>query len=115
MQDSWGDLIEIHIGFLDREIPKKVPPVRKGDIYYFRDWIKPDRPSRRIKYIHIPPHLVQPIIFGRFYYKDVILKKLHSVGFILEIQQSWITRPIRAAEEYTQERDEKDDMPPTLP
>jgi hypothetical protein len=113
-----GDLIEIHIGFWDLRngtVPETVPPIRVGDVYYFRDWIRPDTASRPIRYIWIPPHLQQPVIFGRIYYRDVIFKELFSVGFILEIVlQTWVTRPIRAAETYTEERDEPTDQPPTI-
>ena len=113
-----ADLIEIHIGFLDvydRPIPKIVPPIRSGDVYYFRQWIKPYTERHHIRHIYIPEHLHRPVIFGRLYYRDVIFKKRISTGFILEIVlQTSEARAIRAPEAYTEERDESADQSPRI-
>jgi hypothetical protein len=106
-----GELIEFHIGFLDGDIPQEVPK-ENITIHYYLDWIKPDSGNRPIKHIPIPDNLVKPIIFGRFYYRDIFLKKLHSSGFIYDIPNMDTSRPIRAPRAYTEERDENSGEPP---
>jgi hypothetical protein len=110
-----GELLEIHIGWLDEQIPDIPPPITKDNVVHFQDWVKPDTASRTIFYLRIPRTLEAPIIYGRIYYKDIIEKRLHSSGFILKITSEVGTEPIRASVTYTEERDEANGIPEPLP
>jgi len=106
-----GELFGYYINFLDVEkdsdIPKQIPAVPKERIFYFRDWIKPVPESRPLPTrLMIPTDFHHPIVYGRFFYKDVITTKFHSSGFIYRFGNSADTMPILAPEAYTEEREE---------
>jgi len=101
-----GNIIEIRWGFFSANaIPAFVPAFQELHFYY--DWIKPDLWRPGIHLVAVPGNIPNPVIFGRFYYRDVF-NKSHSSGFILQIHPNGASTPIRAPAAYTEERDEPD-------
>ena len=81
--------------------------LRYGAPHFYYDWIKPDDWRPGIHVINVPPNIPDPVIYGRYYYRDVF-NKSHSTGLILQIHSNGGSTPIRAPAIYTEERDEPD-------
>jgi hypothetical protein len=92
-----GKLLRYGIGFCDFS---SIPVNPEYEMVEFLDWIGPATQSRPMILIPIPQKLDNPVIFGRFYYKDIFGKD-HSSGFILRITQAG-TEPILAPTAYTE-------------
>jgi hypothetical protein len=92
-----GELLQYGYGFCDL---KDIPPKPDYTIQNFHDWIGPGTQSRNLVPIKIPVELSEPVVYGRFYYKD-IFGSCHSSGFILKITDVG-TEPILAPAAYTE-------------
>jgi len=101
--------LEIHVGFINGSIPDLPPPVEEAYTRFVQEWVRPgaDEP---IKYYHSLPldEGPLPFVFGRVYYRDIVLRKRHSVGFIYELSGLEGTRGTRAPAVYTEQREEPD-------
>ena len=100
-----AELIKMEFGFCEAD---NIPPTPQYTILkFFQDTIKPSDSSRHLEGmdVPIPPSLKRPVIFGRYYYRDIFTRDdepLHSCGFILEIRGGKRTTwPIEAARAYT--------------
>jgi len=71
-----GELIEYGIGFCEEGKVPLTPDYKRKSHH---DWIQPGRGHRPIDWIQMPEG--QPIVYGRFYYRDVFGEE-HSCGFI---------------------------------
>ena len=106
-----GEIVDVRVAFLDGDIPAEPPSFAEGEIHYANFWLKPDTQNHSVKLVPIPG-LNRPIAYGRVFYRDIIQKKLHSCGFILEITSADGSQPIRAPRAYSEDRDEPEDEAP---
>jgi len=100
-----AELIRMEFGFCEAD---DIPPVPKYTVSrFFQDAIKPSDSSRYLEGmdVPIPANLKKPVIYGRYYYRDIFTRDdepLHSCGFILEIRGgARTTWPIEAPRAYT--------------
>jgi hypothetical protein len=99
-----GYIVELRWEFCEADaIPPR--PIY-GPPHFYYDSINANSWSGGIHSINVPPTFVNPVIYGRYYYRDVF-NKSHSSGFILQINPTnGETKPARAPAVYTDERDE---------
>jgi hypothetical protein len=77
-----GELLEIALEFCDAA---SIPPQPIYNRQRHRDWYGPGTQSRAIIRIPIPANISNPVIYGRFYYRDIFSDQIHSCGFIQNI------------------------------
>src|ERR1700676_3107572 len=83
-----GEVIDIRISIRGGDIPEIPPDFTIEEAKYCNFWIKSDLTSHALKYIPVPGEFKEPFVFGRVDYRDILLKKLHSSGFIMKITQN---------------------------
>ncbi len=100
-----GELIRMEFGFCEAD---NIPPVPRYTVpRFFQDNIRPSDASRYLEGmdVPIPLGLKTPVIFGRYYYRDIFMRDdepLHYCGFILEIRGgARTTWPIEAPRAHT--------------
>jgi hypothetical protein len=91
-----AEILEYGIGFCEAET---IPSQPNYTVTNFQRWIAPGTNGHPIIKIPIPQEFARPVIYGRFYYKD-IFRDQHSAGFILELDRT-ASKSILAPEEYT--------------
>jgi hypothetical protein len=72
-----GELTQIGIGFCDAFA---VPPTPDYTLLYFQEWIGPGVQSWPLHRIPIPANFSSPAIFGRFYYRDILVTDTRPVS-----------------------------------
>ena len=116
-QISQGDTIQVYSGHFQLEVNNhgKTPGnlfqysvrfcnadcIPKSPIYEWinwSDWIGPGTQSRPIMTFKVPEELSNPVVYGRFRYRDIFGDE-HSSGFILIITD-YGTQPIVAPQAY---------------
>jgi hypothetical protein len=93
-----GELLELAFGFCESA---NIPPEPVYEKQYFHDWIAPGTTSRPIWRFAVPEHIAHPVVYGRFFYRDIFGNRVHSCGFIQTIDRSGATAPIQAPAAYT--------------
>lgn len=82
-----GEIREIALEFCNADSVPLEPIYNKHDYVRrpHRDWYGPSTQSRRMFAVPIPKDIPNPVIYGRFYYRDIFSDKIHSCGFIQSI------------------------------
>jgi hypothetical protein len=99
-----AEIISFQVGFCEfAAIPEAPNYTIDRD---FRDFLPPGRFNYTLAFIGVDPALNDPVIFGRFHYRD-IFGSTRSSGFILRIDRAnGRTTPINAPPAYTAETEE---------
>jgi hypothetical protein len=92
-----GEITEYGIGFCDASA---IPAAPSYQFVHFQGYIAPGTNGHPIDYVQIPTNLNRPVVYGRFYYRDIFGGN-HSCGFVLEITDL-NSRPIVAPAAYTE-------------
>jgi len=104
-----AELIEVRVGFLpNKYFPPAPPPVRPDRIFYLNFWLSPDTRNHTVQLVPIGEER-SAAVYARIYYRDIVLGKRHSSGFVCEISDAYGAQPVRAPRAYSEERDEPDE------
>jgi hypothetical protein len=76
-----AELWDLAINWCEFDKVSDLPELPTYKWYFFRDAVQPGIGSRPLKFLKIPTGLSKPVIYGRYYYRD-IFGDGHSNGFI---------------------------------
>jgi len=89
-----GRLLEIAVDFCDASAIPLIPNyTRRTNL----DFIGPSTQSRPYGGFAVPKNLVNPVVYGRLWYRDIFSEEIHSSGFIQGLSRdprnSWLIDP----------------------
>ena len=80
-----GEIFQIAIEFCTADaVPAE--PIYTNRIHH-QNWIGPGTQSRALFSVPIPADLADPIVYGRFFYRDIFSETVHSSGFFQDIDR----------------------------
>lgn len=78
-----GEMLEISVEFCEASAIPAEPIYNRSTC---RDWIAPGTEHRVIDVRMVPEKISNPVVYARLYYRDIFSEKVHSCGFIQDIQ-----------------------------